>query len=69
MGRIGLTLVLFLLVQLCSVQLAPVPGILTHKNIVMTLHGLIDHVDVGRLEVGHDNFAMSRGNRDTFWIG
>eukprot|EP00045_Choanoeca_perplexa_P002466 m.24599 g.24599 ORF g.24599 m.24599 type:complete len:355 (+) comp11534_c0_seq2:363-1427(+) len=39
------------------VETAPLPHILTHKNIVMTLHGLLDHVDVGRLEIDNGQSA------------
>eukprot|EP00730_Choanoeca_flexa_P000205 TRINITY_DN10093_c0_g2_i1.p1 TRINITY_DN10093_c0_g2~~TRINITY_DN10093_c0_g2_i1.p1 ORF type:complete len:352 (+),score=68.66 TRINITY_DN10093_c0_g2_i1:98-1153(+) len=36
---------------------APLPSIMSHKNIIMTLHGLMDHVDVRQLE--RDNGSLA----------
>ena len=46
MSVCGLAVLLLLMVMVEEANPAPVPFIIEHKNIVMTLHGLIDHADV-----------------------
>jgi len=50
--RAGAVLTLHMVATLCAPGTTrPLGNVMLHQNIVMTLHGLMDHVDVSAVQV------------------